>query len=373
MPSQWPERSDNHQNFPFLQPAFLAALEKCQCVGQRPQTQSGENSHTGWQPNHIVSRCGSVLIPSYIKTNSYGEYVFDWAWADAYNRYGFEYFPKLLSATPFTPVPGPRWLGSHLQEQDFESLAQFIGNQCEQQKLSSWHFNFIDQVSANALADSGLSIRHHVQFEWFNQDYQHFDDFLQRFASRKRKNVKKERAKAHNQVDQIRCLKGSEIGQAELEAFYLCYQTTYLKRGQMGYLSAGFFQTLVEQMPEQIMLAAAWQGKEMIAAALFFYDDNNLYGRYWGCLAEHDSLHFELCYYQGIEFCIDNQLTRFNPGTQGEHKIARGFEPQLSYSAHYIREHGFRDAIDKFCQQEQKQMAIYAEQCKSALPYKQSE
>ncbi|WP_432459250.1 GNAT family N-acetyltransferase [Agarivorans sp. QJM3NY_25] len=358
-----------HQQFPtayqagcslFNSPIFLQALEQQRCVGD----------NSGWLPRHIELCDAQILIPSYIKQHSYGEYVFDWSWADAYHRYGLQYYPKLVSAIPFTPITSEKHLGQRLSEAAVKDWVQVVISICQEQQLSSWHCNFIDVDLAEQLAALGLMIRHGVQFEWFNHQYHHFDDFLQTFTSRKRKNTNKERRTAQGSVEHINRLVGQQISQTALEAFYQCYQSTYLKRGQQGYLSFSFFQQLLEQLGDSMLLVTAENNQQIVASALFFFDADNLYGRYWGCLEEYPCLHFELCFYQGIEFAIERGLKRFNPGTQGEHKLLRGFEPVTTYSAHYIKQADFAQVIADFCAQERQQMVEYGRQCQQLLPFK---
>ncbi|MEE1675916.1 GNAT family N-acetyltransferase [Agarivorans aestuarii] len=345
---------------PFHNPVFLRALEQQVCVG----------ANSGWQPHHIELPDHQLLFPSYLKSHSYGEYVFDWAWADAYQRYGLEYYPKLVTMQPFTPIAGQKHFGKALTDSAVAQLADSVVDICQQQHLSSWHCNFIEQTFAEQLQDNGMMTRHGVQFEWHNQGYASFEDYLTRFTSRKRKTTNKERRVARSSVDEIVWRMGKEINDQALEAFYFCYQTTYMKRGQKGYLSLSFFQQLAKQMSENMLLVTAEKDQKIVASALFFFDQENLYGRYWGCLQELDMLHFELCFYQGIEFAIAKGIQRFNPGTQGEHKLYRGFEPVTTYSSHYVARNDFSAAINAFCIEEQQYIAQYAEQCKKLLPFK---
>ncbi|WP_221076873.1 GNAT family N-acetyltransferase [Agarivorans aestuarii] len=345
---------------PFQNPVFLQALEQQACVG----------ANSGWQPHHIELPDHQLLFPSYLKSHSYGEYVFDWAWADAYQRYGLDYYPKLVTMQPFTPIAGQKHFGKALTDSAVAQLADSVVNICQQQSLSSWHCNFIEQAFADQLQANGMMTRHGVQFEWRNQGYASFEHYVSGFTSRKRKTTNKERRVAKSSVDEIVWRTGSDIDYQALEAFYLCYQTTYMKRGQKGYLSFSFFQQLAQKMGDNMLLVTAEKDQKIVASALFFFDQDNLYGRYWGCLQELDMLHFELCFYQGIEFAIAKGIQRFNPGTQGEHKLYRGFEPVTTYSSHYVARSDFSAAIKAFCIEEQLHIAQYAEQCKKLLPYK---
>ncbi len=353
---------------PFLSHAFLALLEKHHCVGKQ----------TGWQVSHIYQPSQQFLLPTYIKSHSYGEYVFDWSWADAYQRNGLAYYPKLLSALPFTPVAGDKHTGPQLDQNKAQTLAEFAKTQCYDRNLSGWHFNFIDKHTANTIASQNMHIRKGVQFEWHNNQekpYNSFDDYLSHFTARKRKQVKQERKKALTQVDNIAFISAKEMNDKQLKAFYHCYQANYTKRGQQGYLTYAFFADLIQHLPNNIALCYAEKktinGKmNIVACALFFLDQQSLYGRYWGALEDLPCLHFELCYYQGIEFAIKHRLSRFNPGTQGEHKIKRGFVPTYSYSAHWLSHSVFNRAVQSFCIQETEQLARYKQQCETLLPFK---
>ncbi|AWB68033.1 N-acetyltransferase [Saccharobesus litoralis] len=361
--SKTPDNLGNLDNDPFLNSVFLKALEDKQCV----------NLKSGWHTSHIANQDLSLFLPSYIKQHSYGEYVFDWSWAQAYQQYGFDYYPKLLSALPFTPIPNPKLLGNHNLEQ-LSQLCEFGRQFCLDNQFSSWHINFIPQAFAEQLATHDFNIRLGVQFEWFNHSYNDFEHYLNRFTSRKRKQVKKERKSAQQAVTSIRVFDSHTEHQLDtqlIKQFYYCYQVTYLKRGQQGYLNQAFFEHLFDVMPDNLALIAAFDEQDkMIASALFFKDQQNLYGRYWGCLTEVEYLHFELCYYQGIEYAIKHNLQRFNPGTQGEHKLARGFEPIYSYSAHWLAEPTFQPAIKQFCAEEAKQIRLYQKECLKRIPFK---
>ncbi|WP_143872470.1 GNAT family N-acetyltransferase [Catenovulum sediminis] len=356
LPSDW----QNPSNEVFLKAEFLQALADNSCIG----------NNTGWQAHYIELGTENITLPCYIKEHSMGEYVFDWSWAEAYQKYGLDYYPKLLCAIPFTPVATDKFSGLKLDNIATQKIVQNLNNVCRDEQLSSWHINFITAQQAQSFANETIHIRHAVQFEWHNKNFTHFDDYLSLMMSRKRKMIKKERQKAQQQIDSIQQLTGSEITEKTLQAFYYCYQMTYLKRGRQGYLTYQFFKQLVETMGEHILLVTAEKSSEIVAAALFFYDEKTLYGRYWGCVSEIEFLHFELCFYQGIDFCIKNKLTRFNPGTQGEHKLLRGFEPTLTYSAHHQFESGFRWAIENFCAEERAWIQNYYQACLKRLPFK---
>jgi len=350
-------------DYPFLRYEFLHALEQSGSVGRG----------TGWQPIHLeLRRQGSTiaLMPLYLKNHSYGEYVFDWSWADAYQRYGLEYYPKLVNAIPFTPAWGPR-IGSEIEDAELIPLLYAALKQIsEKLDCSSWHSLFLPKEQSDLYSQHNQLQRLGTQFHWFNRGYASFDDFLQQMTSRRRKNLKKERHKIQGQQVEMKTLTGREISDEVLRSFYHCYQLTYAKRGQRGYLTEGFFRLLREQMPEQLIMVTAWHNDNMVAGALSLRSSDTLFGRYWGCLDEFDSLHFEACYYQGIDYCIREGLQRFDPGAQGEHKVQRGFEPIETWSAHWIREAGFNEAIRQFCQEEAEHTRSYMHELEGNLPYR---
>jgi predicted N-acyltransferase len=307
----------------------------------------------------------------YIKSHSWGEYVFDWAWADAYQQHEIPYYPKLVATTPFTPVTSNKLLSNSLQLTD---VFQLLSEDCQQQQLNSWHLLYSqDEPNVTPQQSNDIYQRNTVQFHWLNYNYRDFDDFLSNFTARKRKNTRKERLSISQQGISVRRIVGKDISVAELAFFYLTYQLTYLRRGHTPHLTFEFFQEVIKKLSEHVLLIIASCQGEDIACAWFFFDDKNLYGRYWGCTKSYNNLHFELCYYQGIEFCIENNLMLFHPGTQGEHKIARGFEPKLTKSYHWVKHPAFKQAIKAFCLQEQQQMRAYLLQCQQLLPFKLSQ
>jgi predicted N-acyltransferase len=353
-------------DYPFVRYEFLQALEKSGSVGKG----------TGWQPQHLVVHEGDELIaamPLYIKTHSYGEYVFDWAWADAYKRYGFNYYPKLINAIPFTPCSGSRLLlknPARINEL-VPSIIAAIKTHAQSINASSWHCLFPPVELSAQLVNEKIAQRVGVQFHWFNRDYKNWDDFTAAMNSRKRKNINKERRAVAEQGISFVSKTAAEISAEDWQLFYLLYCNTYLKRsGHTGYLTETFFQLLREQFAENSLLIIAYQKDEAIAAALFFIDSKTVYGRYWGCIEEHEFLHFETCYYQGIEYAINHGLQRFDGGAQGEHKIARGFEPVITYSNHWLARPDFQQAIDNFLLAEKTSIEHYAEDAKSYLPFK---
>ena len=350
----------NKSTSPFLRYDFFNALETSQSVC----------SQQGWQPHHLVATADNdvlAIMPLYLKSHSWGEYVFDWDWADAFKHYNIDYYPKLVATIPFTPVNSDKLLSFDL-DLDLCHMFEPLIQHCEQQNINSWHLLYCDEIKTPLPED--VYQRNTVQFHWFNRNYQSIDDFFNTFTSRKRRSTRKERLSIVQQGITIRRLTKHEITDKDLDFFYLTYQLTYLKRGHQPHLTAAFFKEIVNDDECNILLLIASNELEDIACALFFYDDDQLYGRYWGCTEYYNNLHFELCYYQGIEFCIENNLTSFNPGTQGEHKIQRGFEPILTYSYHWIKHPAFKDAIKDFCLQEQDHMRTYQAQCAQLLPFK---
>lgn len=355
--------------YPFTRYEFLCALELSGAVG------SLNNHDTGWQPHHLLVYQDAQLIavmPAYLKHHSYGEYVFDHAWADAYHRYGQVYYPKLVSAIPFSPVSGPRICvaGGHDQAVVTNAVCKHIKEHCLREKLSSWHLLFPTESVSKQLSTS-LMQRSAVHFQWLNEKFTDFDSFLATFSSRKRKNLKKERQQVVDQGITLEVFTGTAIPAEIWDRFYHFYQMTYAKRsGHGGYLSKTFFQTLAETMPEAIVLVLAKHHDNYIAGALNFRDKDTLYGRYWGCIQEFKHLHFETCYYQGIEFCIREGLKRFDPGVQGEHKIQRGFRPVYTYSNHWIAEPEFRAPIQNFLNEELTAIEAYHTNACEYLPFK---
>lgn len=364
--------------YPFVSHAFLYALEQHDCT----------TKNSGWEPAHIVVTDHNELIGAFIfykKTHSYGEYVFDWSWADAYHHAGREYYPKLVSAIPFTPATGPRYaLAAHLNEPEqaavLNHLNTFIQTYCQNESISSAHLLFPTSQQLHSfkhLKNSLWMLRRGCQFHWFNQGYADFDDFLSRFSSRKRKNIKKERAKLADKNTTFTFKEAGEISSREWDDFFQLYHLTYLKRsGKYGYLTLEFFKSLSTVLPKQVVMCQvtlAQNDEHMIAAALYFKDDTTLYGRYWGASEEIDGLHFEACYYQGIEYAIEHKLQRFDPGAQGEHKIQRGFTPVETASAHFIAQDDFRAAIGQFLKQEAQHIDEYNRDARTYLPFKEGE
>ncbi|WOH37775.1 GNAT family N-acetyltransferase [Thalassotalea fonticola] len=358
-----------NDSYPFYQYSFLHALEKSQAV----------SSSTGWQPQHLLIHAENTLIaamPCYLKQHSYGEYMFDWNWANAYQANNIEYYPKLLSAIPFTPATGKR-IAIHPEFEQFRHsilalIVDVLGQTMEQLQASNFQCLFLDKATSDSLHEIGLLQRTDVQYHWFNRSYSSFSDFLGCMTARKRKMIKKERQQVlQHELSFIWC-HGNEITEQDWINFYNCYQQTYQKRsGHQGYLNLSFFIELSQECTDSILLLKAINSKEnVVASSLFFTSDTHLYGRYWGSLQEYDFLHFETCYYQGIEHCIKHNLQCFDAGAQGEHKISRGFEPVKLYGNYLIRHSGFKRAIAEFLAKEQRYHNEYIQSASSYLPFK---
>jgi len=359
-------------DYPFIRHAFLSTLEDSLST----------HAKNGWQIAHLVAYENQQLIaamPGYIKYHSYGEYVFDWAWADAYKRYGMDYYPKWINAIPFTPCTGQRLLiaKDYSINNLLEKIVPFLKETCQLSDLSGWHGLFSDDQLHQALNQQQIDCRLGVQFHWFNKNYKHFDDFLSQLTSRKRKNIRKERQEIIDQQIQFETKEGSDISEEDMQLFFRFYCNTYHKRsGHAGYLTANFFSQIRINLAENLLLIQATKessdgSTNAIAASLFFRDQQTLYGRYWGCFEDYQFLHFETCYYQGIDYAIANQLKRFDGGAQGEHKIARGFEPVFTYSHHWLKAPEFQTAIQHFLIEEAEAVKAYADEAAELLPFKQ--
>ncbi len=349
---------------PFLRHEFLLALEQSDAVSQ----------NTGWHPHHLLVFDQQELIaamPLYLKNNSRGEYVFDQQWADAYHQSGMEYYPKWVNSIPFTPCQGQRLLikSSAIYSTVIQLCLETIKELSEQHNVSGFHCLFPTAEQAKMLQEQML-IRQGVQFQWFNKGYLNFDEYLYSFTSRQRKNINKERRKITEQNISFQRLIGREITEHQWQVFFDFYEMTYLKRGQSAYLPLDFFKLLAESMSEQIFLVFAIKNQSYIGAALSFIGENTLYGRYWGCYEEYKNLHFETCYYQGLEYCLEHKIQRFDSGAQGEHKIARGFEPITTYSAHWVQNVRFAKLISQFLEREAKFIQQYKHDCFNLLPFK---
>ncbi len=351
-------------NNPFLRYEFLNAMERHGCVGEK----------FGWLPRHIAVYEDDLLIaamPLYEKHNSYGEFVFDNAWADAYERAGRTYFPKLVSAIPYTPATGQRLLSvADREEETWPLLLRTALRFAEESGVSSFHALFPERREHQFFQRQGLLSRHDCQFHWHNENYRDFDDFLSRLVSRKRNNIRQERRKVAQADINLRLMDGHSATSLDWRNFSRFYEQTFAEKWGVATFNLGFFQELAQTLPDQIVLVLADAGSGCIAGALMYRSDTMLYGRHWGCIEQVDALHFEACYYQGIEYCIRHGLQRFEPGAQGEHKIARGFLPTLTRSSHWIADGDCRQPISNFVAHERQAVAEYMTQLESANPYK---
>lgn len=346
---------------PLLSHAFLSAFETSNSVG----------AGTGWQPCFLLLYDDTQLIgamPLYVKYHSYGEYVFDWAWAEAYERNGLSYYPKLVSAIPFTPITSSRLLTNHPDTKALivNALSQIM----RQNKMSSAHVLFPDDDSAEWFKQAGWMQRQGVQFRWQNLDYSDFDEFLSQLSHDKRKKIRQERKKVTDSGVICLQVKGGEITPEQWNFFYQCYENTYREHRSTPYLTREFFTTIGNSMPQNILLILAYLDEKPIAAALNIYDEVTLYGRYWGSMQYVPNLHFELCYYQAQIFCIAEKIEFFEGGAQGEHKLARGFKARPTCSFHQIANPDFAVAIEDFVVQESKGVAAYANELDERAPFK---
>ncbi|MGC1522777.1 MAG: GNAT family N-acetyltransferase [Steroidobacteraceae bacterium] len=350
---------------PFLCHEFLLALEESGCAVAR----------TGWTARHLVldDAQGRPVgaLPLFLKGHSRGEFVFDFSWANAYAQHGLPYYPKLLSAVPFTPVRGPRFLTA--RDADAKAMSRrLIAATMEfarSERLSSWHVLFPTDEAAEALKSAGLILRRDCQFHWYNHGYDSFDAFLATFTAEKRKKAKRERRRVAEAGIEFDTLHGGDMDDALWDTLYPFYADTFYRHGHEPYLNLDFFKRIAGSMPDRLMLKVARMGSEPIAVAIFFVGADALYGRYWGAGGNFHSLHFETCYYQGIEYCIERKLKRFEPGTQGEHKVPRGFVPTLMSSAHFVADPRFAAAIRDFAAREARSVDRYAAAVQSHVPY----
>lgn len=346
---------------PLISHAFLSALENSASVGQG----------TGWMPHPLIVTQNNQLVgamPLYLKSHSYGEYVFDWAWADAFQRSGMDYYPKLLSAIPFSPISSSRLL-SHQPEVQL-LMIQALENMLRQNQLSSAHVLFPDENNAAQLEAAGWLKRTGVQFRWQNKNYQHFDGFLATLSHDKRKKIHQERKKIAQAGVVCRQIKGTEATSDDWDFFYQCYSNTYREHHSTPYLTRRFFELIGNNMPKNILLIVAEVDGKPFACTLNIYNQNTLYGRYWGAVQFVSGLHFELCYYQAQQFCIAENITYFEGGAQGEHKLARGFEPRSTCSYHKIAHPDFEAAIKQFLDREGEGVAAYTTELEERAPFK---
>ena len=350
---------------PFLKHQFLAALEQSGSVG----------SDTGWEVYHLLLRDtdGRLIgaMPNYVKTHSYGEYVFDHSWAHGFERAGGRYYPKMLGAVPFTPVPGPRLL-TNGDESAKAALIHALSEMTDKLGLSSAHVNFISVDDRSAFEQAGWQLRSGVQFHWHNDNYGSFDDFLAAFSSRKRKNIRKERRSLDDYGVRFHQLTGDDITASHWDKFYQFYLATIDKKWGGAYLTRGFFEFIGQKMAQSILLVLAEYDGDYIAGALNLMSDDCLFGRNWGAVTDIPNLHFETCYYQAIDFAITNGLSRVEAGAQGIHKVQRGYLPSLTSSAHYISHDGFSDAVARFLRMENEAVLAEAKEIATFSPFRAS-
>ena len=354
---------------PFLKHEFLSTLEETVCVG----------GNTGWQVAHLALYRSAQLIgamPLYLKQHSYGEFVFDWSWAQAFEQQGMQYYPKALCAIPFTPVQGSRILfspaedGAQIQRQLIAGLKTLV----VQNHLSSAHILFPLGEQTQAMVDQGFMLRDSVQFHWHNQNFINFEQFLAALTMKRRKNIRQERDKVSREGISFRHVPGQLANDEDWAFFYRCYENTYIEHHSSPYLNQDFFRLIGKRMPENLHLILAQRGDLPIAASLLFVDRtiSKAYGRYWGALEHVPCLHFETAYYQAIEYCIDQQIETFEGGAQGEHKMARGFLPTTIQSAHYIADPQFSKAVKHFLEREQRGIGAYVDELAEHSPLKSS-
>ncbi|WP_262691245.1 GNAT family N-acetyltransferase [Kordiimonas aestuarii] len=352
---------------PFLDRAFFLALEQSGCT----------NADSGWQPYHLVIRdktTGAInaIMPLFLKGHSYGEYVFDHGWADAYQRAGGSYYPKLQSAIPFTPVTGPRLLARPGSEHLRTALLSAGCNACKELGVSSLHMTFMDEGEAKQAQNAGYLIRTDQQFHWHNDDYSSFDNFLSALSSRKRKQIKKERRRVLEQNVTFRHVSGDAISESDWDIFFTFYTDTGHRKWGTPYLNREFFSLIGQSMADRILLILCEHEGKTIAGALNFIGCDTLYGRYWGCTEMFDNLHFETCYYQAMDYAIARGIKHVEAGAQGPHKLARGYQPQKTYSAHWIPNPGFREAVARFLEVERREIDAEIDYLGAHVPFKKS-
>lgn len=363
----WDALTDNHS--PFLSHAFLSGLERTGCVCET----------TGWLPQHVLvyrdsSRCNLIgAAPMYLKYHSYGEYVFDWAWANAYHRAGRDYYPKLLVAIPFTPVTGPRLLTTGTTAERRLVSAALIDKTCQHARslnVSSLHWLFTDDENTQALRERDFMIRIGNQFHWRNNNYRDFDHFMAAFNARNRKKTKRERRRVREAGIRMEALTGDALTQQHWDLMYRFYRSTVMNHGAYAYLNRDFFDWLAGEMAHRVVLILARQGARYVAGALNFAGDDTLFGRYWGALETFDGLHFETCYHSAIEYCIEHELHRFEAGAQGEHKMSRGLTPTKTFSLHWLSNPRFANAVAESLERETREMHRYTQVLHAHSPYR---
>jgi len=348
---------------PFIRHGFLAALE----------TSNSASSEHGWQPSHLLlyddQDTLAAAAPLYSKHHSYGEFVFDFAWANAYRQLGLSYYPKLVNAIPFTPVVGPRLLARDHSAR--AALARHLTTLADGQRYSSLHTLFADASSRDTLSQAGASLRRDCHYRWYNRGYHSFDDFLSALTSKRRKEIRRERRRMAAADVHVEVLTPERMSPHLQTTLYAYYARTYAVRGQMPYLTPTFFDQLHQRLPGQALYFVAYHRRQPVGMAFMLRDDATLYGRHWGCAHDYHSLHFETCYYAGIEYCIEHNLQCFDAGAQGEHKLRRGFEPLATWSTHIMAEPRLSAAVADFVKRERQLMADYHAQQRAHCSFSQ--
>ncbi len=357
-PQQWDRLAGSQ---PFLRHAFFSAVhESGSAVAQN-----------GWEPTFLTLWEDAELVaamPLYRKLHSFGEFVFDWSWAEAYARQGRSYYPKLVAQVPFTPVEGSRLLARDIAAKG--ALLDALISTAESNHVSSLHVLFPTADEAELMSERGLLLRRGVQFHWRNGNWSNFEEFLASLTRDKRKKIRQERRRVADAGISLRRLTGQDIDIEAWRFFYACYRNTYVVRGRAPYLNLDFFVRLGMAMPENMLLVLAERASKPIAASLCLHDEERLYGRYWGAVEDVPCLHFEACYYQPMEFCLERKLAVFEGGAQGEHKLARGFMPVQTHSAHWLADRPFHDAVARFLNRESAGVASYCDELEEHSPYR---
>ncbi len=364
---QWEAcRSSKAAGDPFLSYDFFFLLESSDSVGP----------NTGWLPFYITFQEKNIvvgIIVSFLKNHSQGEYVFDHSWADAYQRSGANYYPKLQVAVPFTPVSGERILVRSENEDQVDEMILATKRLVKENNISSLHVTFCNDRFVSVAKKNNLLVREGIQYHWFNRDYKNFEDFLGSLTHRKRKNIIKERKQARDFGGEIKSLTGSQLTDLELESFWYFYQNTGQRKWGYPYLTKDFFMSLNKNLKDSVLLVLAEKDGQYVAGALNFIGADCLYGRYWGCSQFFPAMHFELCYYKAIDFAIERGLKRVEAGAQGDHKIARGYEASTTYSGHWFPHEGFMNAVDDFLKEEKKIVSYSSKQIQFISPFKKGE
>jgi len=342
---------------PFLQYDFFYALEKSQSIGPG----------AGWLPLYFIDESEDSIFYSFVKSHSYGEYIFDWQWANAYKENGLDYYPKLTSMIPFTPITTTHFLMPEFKQESALKLLTSYHDLYEANQFSSSHFLFLNEFEIPFLKDQGYLIRESMQYHFINEGFNNFEDYLQKMKGRKAKQIRKERIFPEYKIEQFT---GEKLTQKHAETMYQFYLSTIDQKNAIDYLKKDFFLLVFKTMKENILYVQASDETEAIAGSLFFYDSIKLYGRYWGAHAEVQNLHFELCYYQGIDFCINQNLSTFEAGAQGEHKISRGFRPTRTYSAHKLKNEQFHKGISHYIAEEKVILEESIKEHSLQLPFK---